>query len=66
MRKTREANMFFILISLAFLFIFSVWSIGTLFIMLYVAANMRPESKASRIRDIEHRIMNLKNNNEEV
>jgi hypothetical protein len=58
--------MFFVLISLAFLFIFSVWSIGTLFIMLYVAANMRPESKASRIRDIEHRIMNLKNNNEEV
>jgi hypothetical protein len=58
--------MFFVLISLAFLFIFSVWSIGTLFIMLYVAANMRPESKAGRIRDIEHRIMNLKNNNEEV
>ena len=59
--------MFFVLISLAFLFIFSVWSIGTLFIMLYIAANMRPETKADRIREIEHRIFNLKSNgNQEV
>jgi hypothetical protein len=58
--------MFFVLISLAFLFIFSVWSIGTLFIMLYVAANMRPESKADRVKEIEHRIMSFKNNNDGV
>lgn len=57
--KTKEANMFFVLVSLAFLFIFSVWSIGTLFIMLYVAANMRQEPKLDRIKELEHMIVSL-------
>lgn len=53
--------MFFVLVSLAFLFIFSVWSIGTFFIMLYVAANMRQEPKLERIKELEHKITSFKN-----
>lgn len=53
--------MFFVLISLAFLFIFALWSIGTFFIMAYVAANMRQQPRLDRIKELEHRIISLKN-----
>lgn len=53
--------MFFVLISLAFLFVFTLWSIGTFFIMMYVAANMRQEPKLDRIKNLEHKIMTFKN-----
>lgn len=59
--KTKEANMFFVLVSLAFLFIFTLWSIGTFFIMLYVASNMRQEPKLERIKELEHKITSFKN-----
>lgn len=57
----KESSMFFVLISLAFLFVFTLWSIGTFFIMMYVAANMRQEPKLDRIKNLEHKIMTFKN-----
>lgn len=59
--KTKEANMFFVLVSLAFLFIFTLWSIGTFLIMLYVASSIRQEPKLDRIRELEHKITSFKN-----
>lgn len=53
--------MFFVLVSLAFLFIFSLWSIGTFIIMAYIAASMRQEPKLDRIKELEHKIISFKN-----
>lgn len=53
--------MFFVLVSLALLFIFTLWSIGTFFIMLYVAANMRQQPRVDRIKELEHKIVGLRN-----